>query len=484
MGTAYTGDYVRELEDQLSLFQERLDDVVGSMNDASWDVLYGWGEDPNSLSLETLKRTSVILRDMVETSPMFRRGHELRFIYTYARGWRAQDIKPATKAAMEDGYNYDAIFSNQGLSEGMKARHVDGNRFVLKNDKTGDLYRIPLGEITDAMVDENDASRIQYIRREWYVNQDKHVAWYPTDLYRKADARAARSVKVIKTPNADEPVRTDFTIYHTAYNRPAGATWGVPDFLSAMLWAKAYAAYLKDNATLVKAYSRIALKISAATATGSKNVQARVESNNRVGGTAVFGQGLTVEAMPTSGSQVDFSNGRPLAAMVASAFGVSIVALLADPGTGGSYGVAETLDPPTLLLARTLQGDEVDFYQRLLRSYANPNLTLKFPSLESDPAYRETQGLAQLAAQGILHREEVREKSLDTYDIENPKTGLPKADGFNNWADPHPPAPVVQAPDTDKVDPTPGQGKSGAAGSINQGTNNDNRNDGEGNSGV
>ena len=52
-----------------------------------------------------------------------------------------------------------------------------------------------------------------------------------------------------------------------------------------------------------------------------------------IGGTATHGDNTEISVMPTTGSSVNFSNGRPLAAMVATTFGVSIVALLADPGT-------------------------------------------------------------------------------------------------------------------------------------------------------
>ena len=49
-----------------------------------------------------------------------------------------------------------------------------------------------------------------------------------------------------------------------------------------------------------------------------------------------------VTAMPTKDA-IDLNTGRPLAAQVASALGISIVLLLADPGQSGAYGTVDTV---------------------------------------------------------------------------------------------------------------------------------------------
>lgn len=470
--TLFTPEYVRGLEDNQYFLMEQLDQVVSQLNDAAgWEIISGVGEDSMGLNLSTLKTTSAILRDMVETNPLFKRGNELRFAYCYARGWTMKNLKPGAQAAMEDPYNYDALFSSQARMTGLKARHTDGNRFVLKT-KDKQLYVIPLSEIADAYLDENDRSRILYIKRTWTVNNTTRSVWYPTDNLRRSKTRIADS---IKTSNGTEQVDKGGTMFHKAYNRQPGHTWGIPDFLPAMMWAKAYSAYLKDNATLVKAYSRIALKLSSASQDSARTASARIEQFRGIGGTAIHDQTTDISVMPTSGSNVNFVNGRPLAAMVASSFGVSVVALLSDPGTGGSYGVAETLDPPTILMAQLLQEDEREFYEDILKSFANPSLEIHFPSIEADAVYRQVQSLYQGQAQGVLHREEVRGRVLNLLDIETTKRSLPKPDGFNNWSDPNPPKTDPAA----KVDPTPRQGNSGAAGSVDQGTNNDARDNGE-----
>ena len=468
-----------ELEERLNTLMMYANEEVG------WEAISTWGSTSEPVSLKTLKDTSEILSDMVATHPLFQRGTDLRHFYCYARGVSYTHLKPKSQAAIDNPFNNEALFSNQATKQGIRTRGTDGNRFILKNNSTGDLYVIPLNQIADAYVDPDDRSRILYIKRAWTVNQVSKTEWYPTANLRDSKMSLSKSIKNPLTRQT-EPVQLTHTMFHMAYNRPAGETWGIPDYLAAMLWAKAYSAYLKDNATLVKAYSRIAFQVSSGTATGQTNASARLLANTAIGATGVTDNATDITAMAPQGSNVNFGNGRPLASLVASSFGVSVVSLLSDPGTGGSYGVAETLDPPTLLMAQNLQADEKVLYERILRSYLNADAEVSFPSIDQDPPYRAMQSIAQATAQGLLFRDEARDAAIRLLDIEEPKAGMPVADGFNAWTDPHPPKPVApivmpgQAPAPGKPNnPVPGQGKSGAAGSIDQGTNNDARAAGE-----
>jgi hypothetical protein len=58
---------------------------------------------------------------------------------------------------------------------------------------------------------------------------------------------------------------------------------------------------------------------------------------------------VNLEAIPKSGATIDSGSGKPLASMVASSLGVSVVDLLADPGVTGARTVAETMDKPVIL---------------------------------------------------------------------------------------------------------------------------------------
>jgi len=461
-------EQVQALSGDKELLIEELNGIVGRMTDAT-DA--GWiemtsGASQSGLQLRVLKSVASRLRDMTDTNPMLKRGHQLRRDYVYARGMDLGKIAPRFQAKIDDPFNFEALFCEEGHDAIMKARYTDGNRFALVNKSTGKTILVPLDQISNSVTDADDPSRILYFERT--VNTKK--VWYASDLY---DAKAKPSIKVDqKTITVDRKS----VMVHKAYNRPVGATWGLPDALAAYLWVIAYSNYLKDNAALTKALSRIAIKISAGSKASGNAAASAMGQARGAGDTAVFGSDVRVDAMSNTGSGVNFNNGRPLAAYVATSLGVSIVALLSDPGTGGSYGVAETLDPPTLLLAQTLQSSEAEFYTRVLTIYGAKDVKIKFPSIDQDPVYRQIQSLLQATAQGVFSREEIRPVIAVLMDIHGIKEGdLPEADGFNVWKDPKPPKVVAPAPNANDPipDPTPRQGNSGAAGSVNQGTDND-----------
>lgn len=67
------------------------------------------------------------------------------------------------------------------------------------------------------------------------------------------------------------------------------------------------------------------------------------------GATALLSPDAALEAINKSGATIDAESGRPLAMMVASALGIPVTMLLADPGQTGARATAETLDQPTEL---------------------------------------------------------------------------------------------------------------------------------------
>lgn len=472
-------DKIEVTEGNNELLVEELNDIIGRMNSATEQ---GWvemttGSMQVGVQLQVLRDISSRLRDMTDTNPLLRRGHQLRRDYVYARGLdftiKPKSSEKAVLRHINDPFNYEMFFSEEGHDTLMKARYTDGNRFTMVNKKTGDTIHLPLSQVVNAVVDENDPSRIKYIQRSLGTK----LTWFSTDLY---DSKAKSSLTL--PDGSTHAVDRRWVVIHKAYNRPAGATWGLPDALPAYLWVLAYSNYLKDNAALVKALSRIAIRISASTKAGAENAKRVSAGSLPAGSTAVTGADYNIDAMSNTGSGVNFNNGRPLAAMVATSLGVSIVALLSDPGTGGSYGVAETLDPPTLLLAATLQSSEADYFRRLLSLYgANRNDTeVKFPSIDADPAYRILQALYQGLAQGAISREEARPIIALLLDIPGmDPTKLPEPDGFSNWTDPDPKEDSTDGQDPAKVDPTPRQGNSGAAGRVTQGDTNNDERDGE-----
>ena len=182
-------DRLSSTEGNNELLLEELNNIVGRMTDATE---IGWvemttGTTQVGLQLQILKNISGRLRDMTDTNPLLRRAHQLRRDYVYAQGVdievKPDSAKTIVERRMNDPYNYELFFSEEGHDTLMKSRFTDGNRFTLVNRKTGDTVHLPLSQVENAVVDVNDPSRIKYIAR----SLGGKTTWYATDLYsRKA----------------------------------------------------------------------------------------------------------------------------------------------------------------------------------------------------------------------------------------------------------------------------------------------------------
>lgn len=405
--------------------EERVSDLALRLDSIGWEPASGWDED-GGLTLEALKQTSLTLKDMVATAPLMKRAVQLRHGYTFAKGMQFKNLKPRHKKIMAAPYNKAALFSSIAQEELMGARLTDGNIFTLRSKTTEpEFYRVPLAEVTGVMTDPQSNERVWAIQRTHNVakgrDKDRKVVWYYTSTF---TGRRQNSID-------GKPVDNTHEMIHIAFNRQVGFTWGVPDGYAAITWAIAYGEYLKNNSKLVKAYANIAYKASTKTAAGGQNIAAQI-SQPGVAGTAITGPNTDLVPMPRAGSDVSFENGRPLASMVAAALGVSVVALLSDPGAAGSsYGSAQTLDAPTIIVMTSIQEGWKVFYEEIFRGSKGEDVTVEFPNIESDQAYRIIQSLAMAYTTGGLHQEEFRLAVLKVLDIPDPLTGLPVPDSFN-----------------------------------------------------
>ena len=462
---------------ELHTLEERVSDLALRLDAIGWEPMEGWDPDGGGLSLDALKRTSEMLQDMVATASLLKRAAELRHGYVFGRGISFTGAKPRHKAIMEKPFNKKALFSMPAYEELMKWRLTDGNIFVLREKTTGEAYRIPLKEITGYVTDPMSTERVWYLQRTYNRTSngrtEKVVEWYPTSDYEGTVASSITSGS-----GKAYPVNKRFQMVFWAFNRQPGFTFGVPDGYAAITWAKAYSEYLKNNSKLVKAYAQIAWKASTKSPAGGTNIAAQI-SQPGTAGTATMGPTSDLTPMPRAGSDVSFENGRPLASMVAASLGVSVVALTADPGAAGSsYGSAQTLDAPTILVMVSIQEAWKTFFEEFFRPWQpkkdeEARLRVEFPSIETDPVYRQIQSLSIAYSMGALFQEEWRAAVRDLLDIAEPMEGLPVPDNFN--AGHLTPEEAQEAADklAAQKDPIARQGNSGVTGGDQGETNHD-----------
>lgn len=425
-------EFLREQNaDLVAAMRESLASRLVALEDIGWTTLVGKGVDNDSgLDLSELNELAERLRDEAATNPLHVRGAQLRHAYVFGRGMYLTNLGDKVEALVKNPYNLQAMFSVQAYATNNLAMFTDGNLFVLR-DSDNILTVVPMSQITDVALDPNDNAKIRYLKREWISGGKSKAMWYP--LARFKNSRVGRGKRRSQTGGIQKsftqsgktiPVSQDTVIYHHTTKRQSGWTFGVPDSLAAVVWSVAYREYLSDNAALVKSLAQLAWKVTTATKAGGNNAAAEVKIPGTAG-TAVLGQGNDIAAV-SRGSDVNFGNGQPLAAMVAASLGVPVIALLSSPGaTGGSYGAAQTLDEPTLKGMKALQDEWLLLYVEILTDMGAIEPEVAFPNISQDETYREVQSLATGYEAGALWQIEFRDAILDLLDVRKAKEGLP-----------------------------------------------------------
>jgi hypothetical protein len=163
---------------------------------------------------------------------------------------------------------------------------------------------------------------------------------------------------------------------------------------------------------------------------------------------------MELSALPRTSNSVDLGNGKPLAAMVASALEVSVIALLSDPGTSGAYGVAQTLDMPTTKAMQSRQKLWENYLKRVLSFFGEKRAEIKWPKMENESSFRQLQSLALAKETNAIWSDEYRSAVLDELDVTAMRLQVPS--------------------DMDSNTPSssiPSQGNSGNVGSMQDNSN-------------
>jgi hypothetical protein len=373
--------------------QESMADLEARMYEPGWQKLAAFAD--YEFSREGLQQITAVCRIMTIKSPLLRRGLSLRTSYVWgqgvqisarATGEQTQDVNAVVQRFLDDSGNRRTLTGDQAREELERALYSDGNVFIalFTRPRTGRVQArtLPWDEITDVVCNPQDRSEPWFYRRQWWeeertdsgVVQRPRVAYYPALGYRPALRPRRMSLPHCGDTEMAE-VLWDAPVYHVKVNSQLGWKFGLPDSYAAVDWAKAYKDFLTDWATLIKALSRFAWKL---TSKGSKQAQARARiaaapttdkfsgDPQRAGATAITTPDMTLEAIPKSGATIDSESGRPLAAMVAAALDVPVTMLLGDPGTTGARATAETLDTPTERAMELRRSVWAEAYRRIL----------------------------------------------------------------------------------------------------------------------
>lgn len=376
---------------ELTALAEAFDRAELALEDAGWARMTGEAEA--GFSPEGLRKASKVSRAMVVTNPLMRRGVALRTAYIWGAGVQVtaraagkegtgQDVNAVVQAFLDDEGNRANLTGEQAHEEMEKALATDGNLFIslVTKPRSGrtQARTIPWEEVVDVLHNPEDRTDIWFFKRVWTTtalnDAGRTVTTNRTDWYPALGFRPPSRPRSI---NGQE-VHWDKPVLHVSVNRLAGWKFGIGDVYTAIPWSRAYADFLRDWSQLIKALSAFAFRATASSSKLNKTaaaLRAHATGNgispplgapSSAGATFVGDPGSTLEAVPKSGATIDSESGRPLAAMVATAFDVPVTMLLGDPGVTGARATAQTLDPPMRLAMTARRNRWSEVHRRVL----------------------------------------------------------------------------------------------------------------------
>ncbi|MFJ5106661.1 MULTISPECIES: hypothetical protein [unclassified Glutamicibacter] len=355
---------VDTLEHKIETLTESMAQLSLAREDAGWERILQDGQ--RELTAEARRRNAELCRVFAIANPLIKRGLELRGAYVFGQGVgttaTGEKVNDLVQAWLDDPEVREVFAGSEAQARNELALGTDGNVFfaLFTNPLTGRVKPrvIPFEEIQEQITDPEDSLSVRYYKRVWNRRDAAGGEHEVTTYHPRYDYRPQmRQRRYGATPNsAGHDIIWDAPIYHIKVNALTGWQYGIGDAFAALPWARGYKEFLEAWAIMMNALSKIVWQ---RVGKGGKRTAANARRElEKIPGMAPGGgvnatDDSKLEAVPKTGATIDSDSAKPLAAMVATALGIPVTMLLADPGQTGARAVAETLDFPTTL---TMQG--------------------------------------------------------------------------------------------------------------------------------
>lgn len=353
------------LQVNVDVMQERLAELELSIENQGWMRSGGEVWDFNR---SFLVRYVNYARLMFMKNPLINRGVWVQTFYVWALGWSVDcvddKVLKVINAYMTDPKNA-TLFTQNSLFDLENTRQVTGNLFFVHftNKTTGRVRtrRVDFEEVTDIIYNPQDRTEPWfYVRTMNGINGRTETAVYPDINYNPTN-HAIDPLIMMKWP-ANVAVSWNDPMSSHKTGGFGTMKYGMPEVFAALDWAAGYKQFLEDWATLMRAYARIAMKMSGNNKKDIPGAKSKLEvgragnmaSNTASGGWMVSSGGVELSAVKTSGSTTSAEEGYSIKLMVAAAMGI--------PGTFfgdadvGNFATSATLDRPTELKMVARQG--------------------------------------------------------------------------------------------------------------------------------
>lgn len=441
--------------------------------DRGWQLLLGGsaGDSEYGLDLDEVKAIASTAATQVAAGAIPKRAADLHFGFVFGNGMEIEGVerergasgRPRGEVAFyENTVNQESIFSGAAQHELQYARFTTGNVIVLCDKSTKTVRRLPFAEVTNVLTNPDYSEEIWAYLREWTSykpNGDSETKqeWVYTNRYPQSKRRQ-QSISV-----NDKPVKVaqGVTAVDLRANRQVGYTFGVPDAAAGLHWSRAYGEVLRYGQIVNETLAKVVYKVVQKTQKGAQNAAVKL-GRGGAGQAAVLGEGQDIQMVNASQSSFNFAAARPLAAMAATAWNVSVVDLLSDSSAAGSsYGAGNLLTAGMQNAMNGMRQEWAQFYSDIfeLMGFGRPRIT--FPPMNEPDSYRMAQELTLYSI--ALKDEEYRAEVLDRLDIAGDPRDVP---------------PMLRARgEAPKQAASPDQGQSNSTGGQDSGAKNDLRTD-------
>lgn len=405
--------------------------IANAYDNLGWKPM-GGSNKTRGVDLAELQKWSVTNRALVGINPLIKKAVDVRVAYIFGEGITfgtevdLQSLKPRERKFIED--HEEGLFSEEAYTQLEKALATDGQIFVLlsRENNSNKAVRVPLGEISDVALKVADAEKPLFIRRTWTQGRDGASQDTASDLrggnteqvhrwYPVVGANLSKADRKLTKIN-DDPVDHTQEMLYESVNKQVGWTWGLADLQPSVYWTKAYKEFLESQFVLVKSLAQYTWKVTAPSARGANTAAAKIAARptmgpdgrlQNVGAAVPVTPGGDIAAINKAGANVNFDNGKALAALAIAGLGLSLHHVLPEKGEAGD----ETLDIPTLKTMTNRQKLYKAFFKKMFKFFRF-EIPITFPPIQSEPMHRAMQAVTLATSLNALHPSEARQATL------------------------------------------------------------------------
>lgn len=366
------------------LLVESMADLQLQLEDVGWMQLTWDGRTPKSFRNDEIVKLIELTRAAYIANPLIGHAVEVQADYVMGQGVSVmakpdEVVNEVLQAFWDDPSNQKVLTNQVSLWNREIQLRTEANLFfgLFTNPFTGQVViRLFQPEefinAGDPICNPEDKYEVWYYHRVWTgYDFDQLTGTYRADPIRM-EAYYPDKDYLDKAANRPQtingwPVHWDIPIMHVKVGNIAGEYYGVPEIYKALNWARAVKLDMEDYATIRRALSRFAWKLTVKGG-GKKGVtQARDKLQSALseygedsnpppvaGSAAIMGEERDLQPFRLAGTTLNPEEGRRLWLLVAA--GVSLPEnILSGDTKAGALASARTLDRPTELHMRNRQ---------------------------------------------------------------------------------------------------------------------------------